>query len=210
MEYKEIFAERLTELREEAGLKQAELSKKMGVARQTISNYENAERGVNIDFLAQIADFFDVSVDYLMGRTEVKKAVGDISNACITTGLTEMAIEKLSKFSKSEKRLLSRLIESYPFKLAIENLQKYSELNIFMEKRLKGRNSADLNAELQKAVEQFGRELTEEEQKEYDAIELLQDYGYIIISSEWDMLDFYKQRFTTLLSEAIDDITRKK
>lgn len=210
MEYKEIFAKKLTELREEAGMKQAELAKKMGVARQTISNYENAERGVNIDFLAQIADFFNVSVDYLMGRTEVKRAIGDIPNACITTGLTETAIDKLSNFQKSEKWILSQLIQSYAFHLAIENLQKYSELNTLIEKRLKGKNSADFIIELRKSVEQLGQVRTEEEQSKLDAQILLEDYGYIVLTSDYDILDFYKQRFTTLLSEAIDDITRKK
>ena len=58
---------RLKELRREKGISQKELATIMNVAQNTISNWENENRGIDSKTLAILADLLNVSVDYLLG-----------------------------------------------------------------------------------------------------------------------------------------------
>ncbi|QGU00302.1 hypothetical protein SYNTR_1708 [Candidatus Syntrophocurvum alkaliphilum] len=60
------FGKRLKILREAHYLSQAELAKALSVSRSTISSYENDARHPDYDTLIKIAEFFDVSIDYLL------------------------------------------------------------------------------------------------------------------------------------------------
>ena len=61
------FGKKLKELRIEKGLSQREIGKILGVCNQTISFWENASREPDLDSLVEVAKFFEVSVDYLLG-----------------------------------------------------------------------------------------------------------------------------------------------
>ncbi len=60
------FGKRLKELRLERGLSQRALGEVFGVCNQTISFWESGSREPNLDDLLKIANFFDVSTDYLL------------------------------------------------------------------------------------------------------------------------------------------------
>lgn len=62
------FYNRLKELRHSKGLTQVELSKITGLGQSTIAMYESHKREPNFDVLTQLADFFNVSTDYLLGK----------------------------------------------------------------------------------------------------------------------------------------------
>ena len=64
-EFKNIFKE----LRKAAGLNQAEMAKRLGISRSTVGMYETGQREPDFETLEMIADFFNVDVDYLIGRT---------------------------------------------------------------------------------------------------------------------------------------------
>ncbi|KRW90624.1 hypothetical protein SD51_13795 [Alicyclobacillus tengchongensis] len=64
------FSERLRELRKRKKLKQRELAFLLGLSVSAISMYEREERKPTYDIVQEIADLFDVSVDYLLGRSE--------------------------------------------------------------------------------------------------------------------------------------------
>ena len=66
------FSNRLRKLRKERNLSQKKLAENLNFSRSTISNYEKNKRLPDIDILCQLAKFFDVSTDYLIGRTEIK------------------------------------------------------------------------------------------------------------------------------------------
>lgn len=66
------FGKRLRELREERGLKQHEIADILGVGRPTIAGYETKGKQADHDKLKILANFFNVSIDYLLGRTDVK------------------------------------------------------------------------------------------------------------------------------------------
>jgi len=64
------FSSRLRELRARRKLRQKDLAAKLGVAQTTVANYEQGSRFPGETTLERIADFFDVSMDYLLGRAE--------------------------------------------------------------------------------------------------------------------------------------------
>ena len=73
MSLKEVLAERLKELRLKKNIKQSELGKIVGLSDNAISDIERGYRLTSIEKLAALADYFDVSVDYLIGRTDNPK-----------------------------------------------------------------------------------------------------------------------------------------
>ncbi|MCG0275625.1 MAG: helix-turn-helix domain-containing protein [Thermosediminibacteraceae bacterium] len=68
-----MIGERIKSLREERKITQQELARYLGVSQKTISNYENGERSPDPDTLRKIADYFDVTVDYLLGRSNHRR-----------------------------------------------------------------------------------------------------------------------------------------
>lgn len=68
-----IFAERIRELRLERGLTQEELGEIIGVKRFSIYSYEKGRACPEMKGLVALAEFFDVSIDYLAGRTEKRE-----------------------------------------------------------------------------------------------------------------------------------------
>ena len=64
---------RLKELRKKKGISQLRLATDLNTTQNTISRYETGEREPGIGELIKIADYFNVSVDYLIGRTENPK-----------------------------------------------------------------------------------------------------------------------------------------
>jgi len=67
---------RLRELREEKGISQKELGKLFNVAQNTISNWENGTREPDTKTLVKLAELFECSVDYLVGRTDDPETYG--------------------------------------------------------------------------------------------------------------------------------------
>ncbi len=64
---------RLKELRKKKGISQLRLATDLNTTQNTISRYETGEREPGIDELIKIADYFNVSIDYLIGRTDNPK-----------------------------------------------------------------------------------------------------------------------------------------
>ena len=67
------FEERLTALRKEKGISQADLGEILGVTRWSVLNYEAGKNRPDYQGLMALADYFDVSLDYLTGRTNQRK-----------------------------------------------------------------------------------------------------------------------------------------
>ena len=66
------FSSRLKEVRTASGKKQREAADCLGIQLRSYQAYEGGDREPNIDGLIALADFFDVSLDYLMGRKDKK------------------------------------------------------------------------------------------------------------------------------------------
>lgn len=89
-------------LRTENGLTQSELSERLKIGQATIACYENGQREPHITNLIAYADFFECSIDYLVGRTD------DFGNIIVEAGntktgkatLTKDELELLEKYSQ--------------------------------------------------------------------------------------------------------------
>lgn len=67
---KNLFAQRLKELRKARNLTTPELAKEIGLSKQAISQFENEANYPHCNTLCTLADYFDVSLDYLVGRSD--------------------------------------------------------------------------------------------------------------------------------------------
>ena len=64
------FAERLRELRREKGVTQLEMANFMGVKHRSYQNYEGGDRRPDYEGLVALANYFGVTTDYLLGRSD--------------------------------------------------------------------------------------------------------------------------------------------
>lgn len=67
---KEFFKNRLRELRKEKGQTQAQVGIAMGLSERHYQKFEAGENFPSVENLCRLADYFEVSLDYLMGRTD--------------------------------------------------------------------------------------------------------------------------------------------
>lgn len=114
----DTLATRLTYLMKKHSITQNELGNIVGASRQSISLYANGDRTPDIEIAAKLADYFNVSVDYLLGRKEItspEPIPNDIHNYI---GLSEEAITILHKHNSLFDDLicvLNNLIENDDF-----------------------------------------------------------------------------------------------
>ena len=72
MAAKEIFAIRLYELREDKMVSRQKVADDLGITRASLDYYEKGQRTPDVNTIVKIADYFEVSVDYLLGLTDEK------------------------------------------------------------------------------------------------------------------------------------------
>ena len=68
-----MLGQRISELRASFGWSQVDLAKKLGVAKQTVSNWENENIQPSIEMLIRLAKLFGITTDYLLGLDEVPR-----------------------------------------------------------------------------------------------------------------------------------------
>ena len=76
-----MFSVRLKELREKAGYSQYSFADAFNISQSTIGNWEAGTREPKFATMIRLADFFNVSVDYLLGRTDEMNPSHKISNS---------------------------------------------------------------------------------------------------------------------------------
>ena len=67
-----IFCKQLKLLRKESGLSQQEFAKKVGVSKSSVNMYERGEREPSLETLESIADYFNVDMDFLLGKSKYR------------------------------------------------------------------------------------------------------------------------------------------
>lgn len=104
---------RIKLLREELGLKQEELAKKLSVSPSAIGMYERDLREPNNELTLRIANFFNVSIDYLLGKTDIRNYDKDEQEFRFayhkeTEGLTDEEIADALRFYKEMKKRVEK------------------------------------------------------------------------------------------------------
>ncbi|MCI9112390.1 MAG: helix-turn-helix transcriptional regulator [Eubacterium sp.] len=64
-----MYFQRLKDLREDRDMKQADVAKLLGIQQTVYSRYERGFQNIPIEHLLKLADFYNVSTDYILGRT---------------------------------------------------------------------------------------------------------------------------------------------
>jgi repressor LexA len=130
------FAGRLKELRKEAGLTQIELSTKVGISKSSISMYEANSRKPELETLEAIADYFNVNMDFLLGKSDIRN-------------YAETQIKNIYPIEKKKFPLLGNVACGQPT-LATENFEGYIESgsNIRADFCLKAKGDSMVNARI--------------------------------------------------------------
>lgn len=68
---------RIKDLREDMDLRQIDVAQATGIDQKTLSNYETGKTNPDSDTLIKLANFFNVSIDYLVGRIETNLSSND-------------------------------------------------------------------------------------------------------------------------------------
>ena len=95
------FAQRLKTLRKERGITQQQLADGVGLSKGGLSYYENAGRTPDISILERFADYFGVTTDYLLGRTNAQTQKAKLQAACNHTGLSDKSVNLLSDLKEN-------------------------------------------------------------------------------------------------------------
>ncbi|MCR8631364.1 MULTISPECIES: helix-turn-helix domain-containing protein [Paenibacillus] len=93
------FGNRIVELRNEKKLTQEELARKLEITRASLSHYENNRREPDHETTQKLANFFNVSVDYLLSRTKDPKASVYLETSAFTDSLELSDQEILKRFN---------------------------------------------------------------------------------------------------------------
>ncbi len=68
-----MYFKRLRDMREDNDLKQADIAEYLGIAQTVYSRYERGFQTIPVEHLLKLADYYNVSTDYLLGRTDNNK-----------------------------------------------------------------------------------------------------------------------------------------
>ncbi len=112
-DYKRTFRRNLRNLIDSKGMNitQGEIAQEIGISPAALTRYLNEDKDIRTDVLIMIADYFNVSVDYLLGRHNGIKDDEKIIVASKETNLSECSINKLKNMEPRKKELLNKIIE---------------------------------------------------------------------------------------------------
>lgn len=100
---------RIAELRKNRGMSQKELSQKLGIAQNTLSQYENELRSPSMSISARMADFFEVSINFLLGLSEEEHPENH--------ELGSLALCKVTKVTQTSSTEISNVLMRLGWKL---------------------------------------------------------------------------------------------
>ena len=85
---------KIKELREEKGISQQELANAVNISKSSISKYEKGDRTPELETFEAIADYFNVDMDYLKGKSEIRRKY-------IFTDDDNLEVDKKKEFAKT-------------------------------------------------------------------------------------------------------------
>lgn len=99
----------ITMLRKEKGLSQKSAADQLGISQALLSHYEKGVRECGLEFVVRIADFYDVSTDYLLGRTPSRHN----QPASLALGPDVPTAQTVSPLLASRQRIIDSLVVVY-------------------------------------------------------------------------------------------------
>ncbi len=105
-------AERITLLREERGLTKAELAAAVHVSRSSMTEYESGATQPSMPVLLEMAAFFGVSLDYLMGLTSIRTPFSKLESQ-LQTRFGPVPIDVIFTLNNEEKELIGSMLRYF-------------------------------------------------------------------------------------------------
>ena len=102
----------LKKLREDASISQKALADAIGVSQQSVNKYENHNIEPDIETLIRIADFFETSVDYLIGHTSVRRKIEEV-NIFELNDRESKVMEQYRSLTSKQKACVNVVMDSY-------------------------------------------------------------------------------------------------
>lgn len=120
----------MRELRTEKGWRQKDVAEKLNVSAQVYGNYENGINKPDPDMLSAMADLFDVTVDYLIGREPRLNNVGDYDDISATHNIrTEInQTDMKSRLKERDLIIAFRQLDEKNKDIAVQTLQLWAFL----------------------------------------------------------------------------------
>lgn len=214
--YNGTLATRLRGLMEDSKTTQIELAKSLGVSRQSVSQYMDGSMQPNAEKLSNIAKFFNVSSDYLLGRTDAKSYSADLIKVCNFTGLDEEFVKHLKN---SDFRRLETINIMFKDNF-IQNLIKFidDEISVLVMKHWWSRGlcgicaSRDIGGKIFKEIELESKDIEnyfEEEIREIK-IKVIDKCGQNMEKVLKDVFDSRKKKTLNAMSEEVFNEAMKK
>lgn len=97
-------------LRKQKNLSQQRLADVLHISQQSVYKYENDITTPDIETLVNMADFFDTSVDYLIGYTDISHKIEPVSDYSLNSD-EQQIIEKYRQLPSSNRKLIQKIIE---------------------------------------------------------------------------------------------------
>lgn len=109
---------RLKELREQKNLTQAQLSKFLNISASTIGMYEQGRRFPDENLLKHISQYFNVSIDYLLGLTNIPNTIDDYIQKSNTNSYhinddEQTLIKKYRQLKAEDKQIIDTMLERF-------------------------------------------------------------------------------------------------
>lgn len=99
-------------LRQKRGISQQKLADALGMSQQSINHYENHKIEPDITTLIKIADFFETSVDYVIGHTDISRRI-EPTDAYSLNAEEGNVIAKYRALSQKERACVAQVIDTF-------------------------------------------------------------------------------------------------
>lgn len=102
----------LKRLRQEYGISQQRLADAIGVSQPSINKYENHNIEPEIEVLKRLADYFNTSIDYIVGHTDVRRKIEHTEVYCLNQAETTL-MTRFRSLTEEEKRCIDLTIQTF-------------------------------------------------------------------------------------------------
>ena len=100
----------LKKLRAEYGISQKALAQAVGITQQSVNSFENHDVSPSYLILLKLADFFDTSIDYLVGRSEIRGRI-EYSSELELNEQEESIIRRYRALSETDRSYIDMMVQ---------------------------------------------------------------------------------------------------
>lgn len=203
---------RIKTLREERNMSQAELAAALGCSRMTINNYETEKRIPDIEFAMNLANYFNVTVEYLSGRTEFR----DKDDIAVSVQKAEQLVQIIEKLPQSESQRMLAYFQEVLEKAKENELEAsviFTLSNCFIQLKKSLSGYENLQKSIVPPIVELRRRKVPESQIRLaikDKENAIYQYSFEAIQTISDVLKSYTGEIKRKLEKSVEDAINQK